>query len=136
MAMLRQGAGGLHGPGTVAGWEAWTGLPMPATDASQASGGRVTVPGSLRVDPAFDDLLDESGPIAERLLEATHEMALACVGLYDLRAPEAAALHDLLETAQDGALASWTAAFAVALERFETQHSGAHVREPVPLRRW
>ena len=94
------------------------------------------MPGSLRVDPAFNDLLDARGPIGERLLEATREMALACGALYALRAPEAAALHELLETAQDRALAAWTAAFVVALERFEAQHSGVHVREPVPLRRW
>ena len=92
--------------------------------------------GSLRVDPAFDELLDARGAIGERLLEATREMGLACTSLYDLRASEAAALHELLEAAQDRALAAWTTAFAVALERFETQHSGVHVRELVPPRRW
>jgi hypothetical protein len=94
------------------------------------------VAGSLRVDPAFGVLLDARGPIGERLLEGTREMGLACAGLYDLRPPEAAALHELLEAAQDRALAAWTAAFVQALERFEAQHSGVHVREPVPLRRW
>jgi len=93
------------------------------------------MPGNLRAAPAFDHILEKGTTIERRIVNATAMMEVACFDrLYEAPLSGSTELRTVLHEAADRALEGWIAAFLVALERFEAEHTDIKVKVPPPGR--